>query len=66
MRIRTTTGANATPLPGRNKASNQKRPQQIATVTGSATIGDRHAAAPPLRSIVPITAITVVPGGGDR
>jgi hypothetical protein len=67
MRIRTTTGPNATPPPGRNKnRNNHQRPQQIATVTAGVTIGDRHAAAPPLRSVASITAITVVPGGGDR
>ena len=67
MRIRTTTGPNATPPPGRNKYSNnQQYPQQIATA--SATIGDRHAGPPPrsLRSVASITAITVVDGGGDR
>ena len=65
MRIRTTTGPHATPPPDRNKYSNnQQHPQQIATA--SATIGDRHATAPPLRSVAPITAITVVPGRGDR
>jgi hypothetical protein len=67
MRIRTTTGPNATPPPGRNKNSNNQHcPQQVTTVTPGATIGDRHVAAPPLRPVASITAITVVPGGGDR
>ena len=67
MRIRTTTGPNATPPPGRNKDSNnQQHPQQIATA--GATIGDRHAGPPPqsLKSVASITVITVVPAGGDR
>ncbi len=69
MRIRTTTGPHATPPPGRNNNSNnQQRPQRIATITTGATVDNRHAGQPPLnlRSAASITAITVVPAGGDR
>jgi hypothetical protein len=66
MRIRTTTGQGASPLPGhRDNRDKQTRPHRrgMSTVALGQRVGDGYAGAP---VVIGVGSITVVTVGGDR